>query len=96
MIKVVANSYIKSEFIDEYLKLNSEVVELTNANDKGCIRYELCRDTQDPLHFIMLEEWESMEDLNAHMQSEHFKRIIPQLAPFSDKDGAVSLFEKVF
>lgn len=96
MIKVVANSYIKADCIDEYLKLSKEIVDLTNANDKGCIRYELCRDTKNPQHFIMLEEWESMEDLGAHMQSEHFKRIIPQTAPFGEKEGEIGIFEKVF
>lgn len=95
MVKVVANNYVKEECLDEYLRLNKEIVEKTNALDKGCIKYELCRDTEDPLHFAMIEEWESMEDLNAHMQSAHFKEIIPQLAPFNAKEGQITIFEKV-
>lgn len=95
MICVVANSYVKEDCLDEYLKFSKELVELTNALDKGCIRYELSRDVKDTLHFAMLEEWESMEDLNASMQAEHFKRIFPQMNSCRSKEGDIILFEKV-
>lgn len=96
MVKVVANNYVKAELLEAYLKLSREIVELTNAKDKGCVRYEMCRDTKNPLHFIMLEEWESMDALNAHLESEHFRRIIPQIAPMREKEGEMAVFEKVF
>ncbi|NLB29585.1 MAG: antibiotic biosynthesis monooxygenase [Clostridiales bacterium] len=96
MVKVVANNYVRKECVDEYLRLGKEIVEKTNALDKGCIKYELCRSVQDPLHFAMLEEWESMADLEAHMQSDHFKELIPQINSLVSKEGAISLFEKVW
>lgn len=94
MIKVVANNYVKKECLDDFLRLNREIIEKTNTLDKGCIKYELWGDTQDPLHFAMIEEWESIADLEAHMQSAHFKEIIPQMGPFASKQGEITVFEK--
>ena len=96
MIKVVANNYIKEGCVDEYLRLGKILVEKTNANDKGCINYDLFRDTKDPLHFVMLEEWESVADLEAHMQAEHFKEIIPQFGALRAKEGEITIFEKAW
>ena len=96
MVKVVANNFVKEECVDEFLRLGKEIVEKTNALDKGCIKYELCRDTQDPLHFAMIEEWESMADLELHMKAAHFTEIIPQLGACCGKEGGIDIFEKAF
>ena len=96
MVKVVANNFVKEECVDEFLRLGKEIVEKTNALDKGCIKYELCRNLQDSLHFAMLEEWESMADLEAHMKAAHFTEIIPQMGPLCSKDGGIGIFEPAF
>jgi quinol monooxygenase YgiN len=97
MIKVVANNYIKPECVDEFLRLTKEIVEKTNANDKGCIKYELCKDINEAGHYVMLEEWESQADLDAHMKAPHFTSIIPQFGPLSQaKEGGIGLYEKVY
>ena len=75
MVKVVANDYVKAECVDEFLKLAKEIVEKTNANDPGCIKYELYRDNSDPTHFAMIEEWETQAALDAHMKTPHFHRL---------------------
>jgi len=93
MVKVVANNFVKADGVDEFIRLAKIIVEKTNALDKGCIKYALCRDLQDPLHFAMLEEWESMADLDAHMKAAHFTEIIPQLGALCDKEGGISIFE---
>ncbi|MDR3278056.1 MAG: antibiotic biosynthesis monooxygenase [Oscillospiraceae bacterium] len=98
MIKIVANNYIRADALDEYLALNREIVEKTNANDKGCISYALHQDVNDPLHFAMLEEWEDQASIDAHMKSKHFTEIIPKVVATSDpaKEGAITFFKKLF
>ena len=96
MVKVVANNYVKSERLDEYLSIAKELVEKTNALDSGCIKYELCRDVNDPLHYVMLEEWENQESLNEHTKASHFLDLIPKLGDCTAKQGELSLLEKVF
>ena len=39
---------------------------------KGCLSYEVFRDIEDKHVFNMIEEWESREDLDRHIQSEIF------------------------
>ena len=95
MIKVTANNYIKPECVEDYLAITKELVEKTNALDKGCIKYELCRDVSDPLHFVMLEEWDDKDSLDAHMISAHFTGLIPKLGDLQSKPGEIVMLEKV-
>lgn len=39
--------------------------------EKGCLRYDLFQDIDDPKKFTFIEEWESKEDLDAHSRSAH-------------------------
>ena len=96
MIKVVANNYLKEECVDEFIRLAKIIVEKTNALDKGCISYQLYRNTENPLQLTMLEEWESMDAINAHMQADHFKEIIPQFDPLCSGEGEIVIFENAW
>jgi quinol monooxygenase YgiN len=42
-----------------------------SRKDKGCKRYDLFTAEGAPGTFVMLETWESQEDLDAHMKSPH-------------------------
>ena len=64
-----------------------EILEATNK-EKGCIEYRLFVKDDEPGFYVFIEEWESIDHLNAHIQTEHFKRIVPQLQDFKSKDGA--------
>ena len=96
MIKVVAENYIKEGCLEQFLELTKVIVEKTVALDKGCISYSLCQDKANPLHCSMLEEWETQEDLDAHMESEHFKDIIPKSAQFCAGPPTITLYTKLF
>ena len=96
MVKVTANNYVKAECVEQYLALTKVLVEKTNALDKGCIKYELCRDVNDPLHFVMLEEWEDQASLDAHMKAAHFTEAIPQMGGLTTGPAALALLEKVY
>lgn len=41
--------------------------------DPGCISYNLYANTGDDDLLLMLEQWENLEVLHSHMQTEHFK-----------------------
>lgn len=78
MLKVIAEDFIKPEHIDKVMPLYRELVEKTRR-EPLCISYELCIDHQDPGHFIFVESWPDRAALDAHCQSEHFKRLVPQI-----------------
>ncbi len=46
-----------------------EPVLEASRKDKGCIRYDLFSAEGAPGTLVMLETWESQEDLNEHMKS---------------------------
>lgn len=94
MIKVVATNYVKEEEITAYLELCKELVSET-VKEAGCICYELFQDNENKTEFSFIEEWESEGHLKAHMESEHFVRLVPQLMALTSKDMNVSLLTKV-
>ena len=96
MVKVAANMYVKQENTDDFLKVASELVEKTNKLDEGCIKYELCRDKSDALHFMMLEEWKDQASLDKHMDSEHFKTLLPKMDAYRSQPSVLTILEKVF
>ncbi len=41
--------------------------------DAGCIEYSLYADITDPGHFIFYEEWDTLDDLKAHLSTDHVR-----------------------
>ena len=87
MVKVVAPNHIKAEHIASVEPLFREIIEATQK-EHGCIEYRLFVTDDEPGLYVFIEEWESMEDLQNHFATEHFKRIVPQIKSFSSKGGA--------
>lgn len=55
-----------------------ELVELS-LNDKGCIDYDIYGSLTNDDRLLIYETWEDEKSLKTHMNSEHFKRLVPQL-----------------
>lgn len=69
-IRVVAHLTSKPETIDETRAAVEGFIEPTRA-EPGCIVYELMQNNDDPTDFTFVEEWESNETLDAHLESPH-------------------------
>jgi quinol monooxygenase YgiN len=50
--------------------------------EPGCVRYELAQSVTDPDEFVMLEEWRSQADLDAHMASPHVAQLLQAIPAF--------------
>lgn len=94
MIRVVAKNFIKEGKKEEALAIFRELVELT-VSEVGCIEYAIFEDIKNGNTITMLEQWESMEALTGHMNSEHFKRLAPQLGVFMEKEGEINLYKGI-
>lgn len=79
MIQFIAKHYIKTEHLNRVLDVMKVLVEETNKNDFGCIKYELFQDQSDPTVLINLEQWASQEAMDAHLKSKHFLEAVSQL-----------------
>lgn len=84
-LTIVANITAKAEKLD---LVKSELLKLvgTSRTEEGCLHYSLHQDNENPLHFMVYENWESAEFLQAHVANQ----------PFQDygaaTDGAVEEF----
>jgi quinol monooxygenase YgiN len=94
MIKVVAKGVYLEGKTDEVIAMYDEMVKETRKED-GCISYNLFQDKDNKDILTMIEEWESVEALEAHKNSEHFTRIIPKIAKFR-KIAELNIYELIY
>jgi len=94
MLKVVAEHYVKEDCMEQFKGLAKIIVEKTVALDQGCISYAVYQDVNDPLHCSMIEEWESQQLLEKHMQAAHFIEIVPKIGECCTSPTAITLYSK--
>lgn len=63
-----------------------ELVELS-LHDEGCITYEAFASLTSDNHIEIVETWKDDASLKKHSESEHFRRLVPQL----EECGALTL-----
>jgi len=87
MIYVVATSQVKPELRDAFIRGAKECIAATRK-EKGCIAYESHTSINDPNLFVVVERWESREDLNAHSRAAHegLARILRAAEGIADRD----------
>lgn len=64
---------------------NFHAIVDTVLAEQGCLHYELTQSIHDENHFVLLEKWESMSALEAHLQTPHMKHAIEQAENFRSK-----------
>jgi quinol monooxygenase YgiN len=94
MIKVVAKNFIAKDKISECIDLVKELAQ-ESRQDAGCISYEMYQDTADETLMTMIETWESEADLQAHLHSPHFKRLVPLIGALAVKETEMNVYHKV-
>lgn len=53
-----------------------------SSDEPGCVRFEVYHSQADKQHFILVEQWETQEDLNRHKQAKAFTELyIPKVIP---------------
>jgi quinol monooxygenase YgiN len=86
MIRVVAHFKPKPGKMDEARKLLLGFIQPTRA-EKGCVFYDLHDNPEDPDDLTFIEEWETVEDLDAHGKSPHLtagRQRMPELMELVD------------
>ena len=71
MIYVVATSQVKPDQREAFKGARECIAE--TGQEKGCIAYESHTSINDRNLFVVVERWETREDLNAHGQAPHMK-----------------------
>ncbi len=72
MIYVIATTQVKPDAREAYIKGAKDCITATRQ-ENGCLSYESHASINDPDVFVVVERWESREDLNAHGKAPHMK-----------------------
>lgn len=79
----------------ELEQLLGTLVEPTRK-EAGCIRYDLMRGTPgESGDFVFVEEWESVEALDAHSQSAHLRDVGPKIGPLLGAPANVARYRQI-
>lgn len=77
---VICNGLFTSETTDMkdfYKALEDEGLVAASRADKGCLMYDFFISVDDPKKMMVVEKWESNEDLKAHSETEIFQKFRP-------------------
>jgi len=55
-----------------------------SRKEKGCITYDLSRDTSDASRYLVYERWKSVDALKTHLASEPIKELLAELPALLD------------
>jgi len=72
MIIVTATIIANPGERDEIVSKSRDLIKSTRL-EPGCISYDLYMNAEDDDILLMLERWETLEALQSHSQTEHFK-----------------------
>ena len=73
MIYVVATTQMKPEGREAFINGHKACIAETRK-EKGCIAYEGHVSVNDPNRYVVVERWETRDDLNAHARAPHMKK----------------------
>lgn len=92
MIAVYAKCVVSGQNEKEFLMLAEELVGETRKESDN-ISYELIRSREGKSVFAFLERWPGQNALDAHMKTEHFTRLIPQIEKCSVGGVDIATYE---
>ncbi|HYI01069.1 putative quinol monooxygenase [Hyalangium sp.] len=78
IVYVVAKLQARAGKEEALRKLIEPVIEPTRQ-EKGCRRYSVMQDRQNPAVITLLEEWDTEADLDTHLALPHLQKIFAEL-----------------
>lgn len=68
----------KDENRKPLIEAATELTELS-LHDEGCVAYDVFSSLTVTNHLMICETWRDEASLKAHMESEHFRRLVPEM-----------------
>lgn len=81
-IQLLVHVYVKPERQQQALSAMTRLVEATQREDTGCIRFEVAIDTTDATHYIGYEVWASQADLDLHSKKAHVIHFFAEIGDY--------------
>jgi quinol monooxygenase YgiN len=93
-VVVVGSFKINAGREEEALEAFRALVEPTHR-EAGCILYALHRGADDPARLTFIERWESREQLDAHLASDHVAAVLERADELWGDNGEITVYEAV-
>ncbi|MCL9781719.1 antibiotic biosynthesis monooxygenase [Vibrio sp. S4M6] len=68
MLTVMIHAKIKPQLLDEFIELASLLTKETRGVREGCLAYAFNQRSDEPCEFVVYEQWESQQALDAHIE----------------------------
>jgi len=78
MFTFIARMKVFENKEEEFIKLITDLTEKVHANEPDCAIYQFYR-LREPLMFAVIESFTDEATEQAHLDSDHFKEIVPPL-----------------
>ena len=88
LLTVIARMRAKEGKEQELRDALVALVEPT-SKEKGCVNYDLHQGVEDPRWFFFYENWDSADDLDAHLAAPHLVEFAGRLDDLLDEGGLV-------
>ncbi len=75
----------------EFEKAFLECAKATLA-EKGAIRYEINRDTENPSTFVLYEKWKNLDGLRDHLKQAHTEKLLKQFPEWLDGAPSIKIY----
>lgn len=93
---IICNCYFSSEttdMINFYKVLREKGFVEGSRKDAGNLMYDFFINADDPKRMVLIEKWESVEDLQAHSETELFSKFRPVCKEYEVK-SKLSMYEE--
>ena len=90
-VSVIVEENVKEGQLGAFVDYMRELISCTKEED-GCIAYDLYEAKDGSGEIVLVEVWESQEALDAHMQTEHFLRLVPGTEAFLASPPNIKIF----
>ena len=75
MIVAILRMVVRPEKREDFVQIIRGILEPTRVQN-GCLGYCLCQDVEDEDAFVILEQWESQNDLERFIRSEAYRQLL--------------------
>ena len=93
-IVLFARLKVKKDAVDRAREAALSIVEDSRA-ENGCINYDFHQAINDATVFLWHETWKNQAAIDAHGESEHFKRFSAEVKDLTDEPLKISLAKMV-
>ena len=95
MIIMVVEVHIKPEARDRFLAVIRDDAMHSEADEPGCLRFDVLQDEEDPDRFYYYEVYRDEAARAAHRETPHYRRYADQIGQLTDQETVRHLTRNV-